>query len=221
MNLIDKFYIEKLWLMIPLIGILILLAIVRQQKSKSLLLIVKGIFNLSPIKQTNIEPSQDNRLNYIVFFLSLILISVLIFSISKLNEHFYLCIIIFIVLSYFFIKSVAIKISGILFEQKKLFKQYFVVHIFYIQIIGIASIPLIVSNIIYPVNFSVMSVSTVSNYSYIIFIVVLFICISLIHLTKGRENKISYLQIILYFCTLEISPLMIIYIYKDEIIYLN
>lgn len=155
-----------------------------------------------------IQKNIDDRMCTILFWCSVFLQGIYLQSLFlKSADEYYL--IYTILLLALFLKYLAIKLSIFTFQKDALLKDYRT--IFFISSVnfGLFSVPVTVFNIIY-LNVSDQGFFNIIN-SIFISMVVLFILTKVaIALTYGLKQKISYLHLIVYLCTLEILPIVII-----------
>ena len=214
MNLIERELNESMWLMLPFFLFLILFALENQKTSKFYYYSIKGAFNFQFFKLVFKNEESNPKISLAVVS-SLSLIGLFIKttnSVTELSDQHIIVdcfIIIFIISTYYFVKVLLIKISGYLFDKKNLFNVYLIYYKYYIRTIGIFTIPFIALNIIYSSNIEFYF------YCNVIFCVLIFcLYISRIYhlVLQGIENKLSYYNIFMYICTLEISPMILLYV---------
>jgi len=155
-----------------------------------------------------IQKNIDDRMCTILFWCSVFLQGIYLQSLflKSADEYYLIYTILLLVL---FLKYLAIKLSIFTFQKDALLKDYRT--IFFISSVnfGLFSVPVTVFNIIY-LNVSDQGFFNIIN-SIFISMVVLFILTKVaIALTYGLKQKISYLHLIVYLCTLEILPIVII-----------
>ncbi|GEM_PF-4832187 len=216
MDLIQREFNESIWMLIPFFLLLIIYAFQNQKTPKFYYSIIKGVVDFHYFRIA--YKSEDNKAKIDVLTIAaLSLIGLFINSSGGVNFYLnqnkvldcFLCISIVIV--FYLIKGSFIKISGYLFDAKQTFYVYLIYYKLFIKAVSIISIPFLAINIIL---FSKEMDSELIIYSNITFLLLVFIlyALRLFHIaSKGVENKISYLNIFLYLCTLEISPLVLIY----------
>jgi len=218
MQLIERGFNDSIWLIIPFFILLIVFAIEKQKNSIFYYFTIKGIsdFQFFRFIYKNEELKSKNTIDFVLIS-SLSLIGLFITSIGIVlpftDQHIVIeCLLmILIVIGYYFLKSSIVKVSGYLFDKKQLLNTYLIYYKYFIKSISILVIPFLAFNIIYTSKFSGNEFYFYCNLSFFFLISLLYI-FRIYHLTsKGVENKISYLNIFLYLCTLEISPLVFLY----------
>ena len=155
-----------------------------------------------------IQKNIDDRMCTILFWCSVFLQGIYLQSLFlKSADEYYL--IYTILLLALFLKYLVIKLSIFTFQKDVLLKDYHTIFLISSVNFGLFSVPVTVFNIIY-LNVSDQSVFNIIN-SIFISSVVLFIFTKVaIALMFGLKQKISYLHLIVYLCTLEILPIVII-----------
>ena len=155
-----------------------------------------------------IQKNIDDRMCTILFWCSVFLQGIYLQSLFlKSADEYYL--IYTILLLALFLKYLAIKLSIFTFQKDVLLKDYHTIFLISSVNFGLFSVPVTVFNIIY-LNVSDQGFFNIIN-SIFISMVVLFILTKVaIALMYGVKQKISYLHLIVYLCTLEILPIVII-----------
>ena len=218
MKLIERTNFEIQWLLIPLLVVLIYLAIEKQKKEFHFFQLINGAIKFNVFRQfIKGEAFQNKRYQYYteiscLFLLGIYFDSILVSNI-KMNGGFiyqFLIILLFLFL-YFIVKIFILRFSGYIFEKNELFSTYRKYFRFYIQAIAIVCIPFVLFNILYPVSIHVFELQISLNAFYFILLIFLFLTKLYNMLKQGRENKVSWFHLILYLCTLEISPFVFFY----------
>ncbi len=214
MELLERTNFEIQWLLIPLLIVLIVLAIEKQKKEFHFFQLLKGAIKFNLAKG---ETFQKKRYLRFSEFLCLILLgiyfeSILItsFKVEGLLIYQFLLILVFLFL-YYIVKLLVLHFSGYIFEKKELFNSYINYFQFYIQAIAIISIPFLLLNILSPISINIFELHLSLNTCYFILLFMFFVTRFYSILLQGRENKISWFHLILYICTLEISPFVFFY----------
>ena len=209
MELEYRLFQDYFGLLIPLFIGLVLIVYVKRSRPA----IIKGVL-LSHFSKVNFKNIQNNihdrevtiLLWTSVFFQGLYLNSYFI----ELNTpiYFYYLIVAIII----GLKHLSLKISAKTFNKEQLFEEYQTSFIAVVIKLGWFLIPVSIINIIYLNKISINQRIDL-NKTTLIF-VLLFLVYRLFFLfTQAIKEKISYLHIFLYLCTLEILPIVIISYY--------
>lgn len=212
MNLEHRVFLDYFGLLFPIIIATTLIIYVKRTRSGLVESILLGLFNKVQFK--TVQKNIDERGVTILFWSSVFLQGTYIYSIVlKSNTNLYL--VYLLVILAILLKGKTLKFSGAIFQKEDIFKDY--ITSFYITVInlGLFTIPLTAINIVY-LNKLTKTDFLVLNRTFIIFIITyLIVRVVFLALASLRE-RISYLHIIVYLCTLEILPFVIIsyYFYK-------
>lgn len=200
------------WQTIILLGCFVLVGLAKSFNSSRVKLIIKSIFTSSGVQEAirseKMFFNQANLLLHIVAFFSL---SLFLYDFLLYKDIFYRD------TSFFFMKVVAVvvvlytikQISGLLinnvFDFEHLRAAYVYLTSIHTILIGVILLPLMTLN-----YYSYLQ--EVENYKMLMAILVLFVfIINLLRLYfVGRQKNISIFHIILYLCTLEILPLIVV-----------
>jgi hypothetical protein len=221
MHLLEREFNESIWMLIPFLILLIIYAFQNQKTPKFYYSIIKGVVDFHYFRIAYKTEENKNNIDLITIA-ALSLIGLFIYSLvginfySNQNRIIDCFMVISIVIFYYLIKASFIKLSGYLFDAKQTFYVYLIYYKFFIKAVSVISIPFLAFNIIL---FSKEMDSELIIYNNITFLLLVFIlyALRLFHIaSKGVENKISYLNIFLYLCTLEISPLVLIYYFLSD-----
>jgi hypothetical protein len=209
MNLEHRVFLDYFGLLFPIIIATTLIIYVKRTRSGLVESILLGLFNKVLFK--TVQKNIDERGVTILFWSSVFLQATYIYSIVlKSNTNLYL--VYLLVILAILLKGKTLKFSGAIFQKEDIFKDY--ITSFYITVInlGLFTIPLTAINIVY-LNKLTKTDFLVLNRTFIIIILTyLIIRVVFLALAAVRE-KISYLHIIVYLCTLEILPFVIISYY--------
>jgi len=216
MDLILKEQYTNIYLLLFSFFAIILLAIIKQNNPKVFSFLVIGFLIPKYFKQADEIANQNKLVNYIVLLLFILIISLFISSLLGANKFSFIVLIYLSTLIYFIIKFIIIYMSGNIFEQKSLFNNYYQYLIYYIKSIGIICLPVLVINSIHITDFSIYSNITILNIVIFVILSILFSLKIMQSIKIASLNKIARFQIILYLCTLEISPLVVIFIFSRE-----
>jgi len=213
MDLILREQYTNIYLLLFSFLAIIILAIIKRNTPKVFSYLVIGILIPKYFKQAGEIGSQNKLINYIVLLLFILIISLFISSLLNVNNLNVIALISLSTVIYFAIKFIIIYISGNIFEQMTLFKNYYKYLIFYIKSIGIICLPMLVINSINKADFSIYSNVTIMNFIIFVILTTLFVLKIVQSIKIANLNKIARFQIILYLCTLEISPLVLIFVF--------
>lgn len=212
MQLLEREISDSIWLLMPFFMLLIFYAFQNKKKQKFYTATIKGVLDFQHFRLTYKNEENKSKIDVLVI-VSLLLISLYIkslgFFIVYSEQQILLDYLIFVLLisAYFFTKTLLIRLTGYLFDFKYLINVYLIYYKYYIKAIALIAIPFLAINLI---SDKVELLSTAN----VIFLTTVFLLLifRLFHIvTKGVENKVSYLNIFLYLCTLEISPLVFLY----------
>ena len=206
MVLIERAFEDYFGLLLPVLIVGCFIIYVKRSSPDLIWGFTLALFNKVHFKL--IQKNIDDRMCTILFWCSVFLQGIYLQSLflKSADEYYLIYTILLLVL---FLKYLAIKLSIFTFQKDALLKDYRT--IFFISSVnfGLFSVPVTVFNIIY-LNVSDQGFFNIIN-SIFISMVVLFILTKVaIALTYGLKQKISYLHLIVYLCTLEILPMVII-----------
>jgi len=217
MNLILREQSTNIYLLIFSVLAIIILAIIKQSSPKIFSFLVIGLLIPKYFKRADEIASQNKLINYIVLLIFIFIISLFISSLFAVNKLNLIALISISTVIYFIIKLIIIYISGNIFEQVALFKKYYEYLIYYIKSIGVICLPMIVINSINKLDILVYSNVIILNIVIFVVLTILFVLKIIQSIKVASLNKIASYQIILYICTLEISPLVLIFVFFLEI----
>jgi hypothetical protein len=209
MELIERTFQGYFSLLIPLLLGFFLIVSVKRNRLNLFISVLLGQFNKAQFKiaQNNLDEQEMT-----IMFWSSIFLQGLCFQTILSSFHFNPFWIYLILICLIFLKSTAIKSSRKIFQKDTLFESYYTSFFLMFIHIGWITFPLTLTNILYvntPFNNSVQNI-------YIFFLIIVFgyLIYRLLYLvTEAIKEKISYLQIFFYLCTLEILPLVVISYY--------
>ena len=218
MKLLERTNFEIQWLLIPLLIVLIFLAIEKQKKEFHFFHLLKGAVRFNFFRQLIKGESFQKKsyLNYseilCLFLIGIYFDSILITSFKIKGSFIYQFLLILALLFlYYIVKLLVLHFSGYIFEKKELFNIYRNYFRFYIQAIAIVSVPFLLFNILSPIKINIFDLHVSLNVCYFILLFLFFLTRLYNMFLQGRENKISWFHLILYICTLEISPFVFFY----------
>ena len=209
MNLEHRVFLDYFGLLFPIIIATTLIIYVKRTRSGLVESILLGLFNKVQFK--TVQKNIDERGVTILFWSSVFLQGTYIYSIVlKSNTNLYLVYLLAILA--ILIKGKILKFSGAIFQKEDMFKDY--ITSFYITVInlGLFTIPLTAINIVYLNKLNKTDFLVLNRTFIIIILTYLIVRVVFLALAAVRE-KISYLHIIVYLCTLEILPFVIISYY--------
>ena len=205
-ELITRIIAPNNWLLIPVLASLVLLVVLKNKKRSNLFLI-KSIFSYHDFKQLNKE-QHNQSFNALKFFTVVLLMSVLISVLLYQQVSFVLFIKSFFTVALCFFGYLLISKSlGYLFENQSLFKENITYFTHFILTISIISIT-IISYLIISKN----NISYAVFLAYLLVVFVLYIIRLFTLYTTGRQQRFLLIHLILYLCTLEILPVLIVYV---------
>jgi hypothetical protein len=206
MSLLERIFQDYFGLLIPFLMTMLLVAYVKRNRRGLITSVLLGQFNKVQFRavQNNIEEKEMTILFCSCIFFQAIYI-----------HSVYLEIINSIYLFYIFFpcligsKYIGLKLSGKLFQKEELFHEYKTSFFILVIILGLFSAPIAMTNIIYAQN-DQYNLLPKLNITFII-AAIIFLLYRLVFIAySARNEKISFLHIILYLCTLEILPIVII-----------
>ncbi len=211
------------WVLIPLVIILIVLAVIKSKEDKKLSLVVRSFFIYKVFRQTIREAMLLKSLTIkLLIFNALLGISLVIFGILPHSVDFIQQLLLFGIIMggvvlWFLVKQSLVTIVGYITDTSSILMENRHYSSFYYQTIGILIIPGIIALYLFPnlINLPFVGPTKISGNLGLIYISCVMIAAYLIKLFQGiRQSsklKISWYYIILYLCTLEIIPLVVIY----------
>ncbi len=206
MILFERPFLDYFGLLIPILFAGFLITYVKQNKPGLISSFVIAPFNKIQFKA--IQKNFDENTNIILFWCTLFLQSIYVNTLFLDSENsIYLIYIIFFSLT--LTKHCVLKLSDVIFQKDAVFKDYYTSFFINVVNLGLFSIPLSVINIIY---FNQLSSNQFQglNLLFIIIVLVYLFVRTITMVVAGIKEKVSYLHIIVYLCTLEILPIVII-----------
>tara|TARA_B100001287_G_scaffold6636_1_gene5105 strand:+ start:31461 stop:32102 length:642 start_codon:yes stop_codon:yes gene_type:complete len=206
MILFERPFQDYFGLLIPILFAGFLITYVKQNKPGLISSFVIAPFNKIQFKA--IQKNFDENTNIILFWCTLFLQSIYVNTLFLDSENsIYLIYIIFFSLT--LTKHCVLKLSDVIFQKDAVFKDYYTSFFINVVNLGLFSIPLSVINIIY---FNQLSSNQFQglNLLFIIIVLVYLFVRTITMVVAGIKEKVSYLHIIVYLCTLEILPIVII-----------
>ena len=202
-ELITRIIAPNNWLLIPVLASLVLLVVLKNKKRSNLFLI-KSIFSYHDFKQLNKEQQNQSLKFFTAVLLMSVLISVLLYQ--QVSFAFFIKSFFTVALCFFGYLLIS-KSLGYLFENQPLFKENITYFTHFILTISIISIP-IISYLIISKN----NISYAVFFAYLLVVFVLYIIRLFTLYTTGRQQRFLLIHLILYLCTLEILPVLIVYV---------
>ena len=209
MQLEYRLFQDYFGLLIPLLIGLVLIVYVKRSRPA----IIKGVL-LSHFSKVNFKNTQNNihdREVTILLWTSVFLQGLYLNSyFIELNTpiYFYYLIVAIII----GLKHLSLKISAKTFNKEQLFEEYQTSFIAVVIKLGWFLIPVSIINIIYLNKISINQRIEL-NKTMLIFVLIFLVYRLFFLFTQANKEKISYLHIFLYLCTLEILPIVIISYY--------
>ena len=206
MILYERAFEDYFGLLIPILIAGFFLAYVRRNKPRIIRSFILGPFNKVQFKE--VQKNFDEKTNTILFWSAVFLQGVYINTLLLKNPNilFKIYIVFFtLILS----KHVVLKLSQKIFQKEFIFKEYYIMFFINVVNLGLFSFPITIINIIYfnQIDHKLFqSINTV----FIIFVFVYLFVRIVFMVVAGSKEKISYLHLIVYLCTLEILPIAVI-----------
>ena len=206
MILYERAFEDYFGLLIPILIAGFFLAYVRRNKPRIIRSFILGPFNKVQFKE--VQKNFDEKTNTILFWSAVFLQGVYINTLllKKPNILFKIYIVFFtLILS----KHVVLKLSQKIFQKEFIFKEYYIMFFINVVNLGLFSFPITIINIIY-FNQIDHKLFQSTNTVFIIFVFVYLFVRIVFMIVAGSKEKISYLHLIVYLCTLEILPIAVI-----------
>lgn len=203
--------INSTWPTLILTLATLLLAFTKAYGSTRFRQIYKSLFSYySAHEVTREERVFFHRVNFSLFTVYLTTVSLLIYYFfntyrEETNITYLFPIILLLVISAYAVKFLSNSILAYFFSQEQLIPYYYYNVLLYNYLLGIILIPFMA--LIY---FSDFSSPTILNYVVLPSIIMVLIIRFIRFFVIGISNNISFLYIILYICTLEILPLVVL-----------
>ena len=143
---------ESIWLMAPLIGVVICLAIIKQKQPNFFIYTIKAPLQYRFFRLAYSEATQHKNIQYFLLLITSIILSIYIGTVFKQYNIQSLVTTLMLIILVFFIKTGLVKLSGVLFEKKELIDEYFELFKFHVQSVGLYCIPVTFLNLIYLTN---------------------------------------------------------------------
>ena len=206
MVLSERAFEDYFGLLLPILIVGCFIIYVKRSRPNLILGFTLALFNRVHFKL--IQKNIDDRNSTILFWCSVFLQGIYLQSnfLKSTSEYYLIYIILLLVL---LLKYIAIKLSIFTFQKDAVLKDYHTIFFISIVNIGLFSVPVTVFNIIY-LNVSDQSVFNIINSIFISSVVLFILTKVAIALMYGLKQKISYLHLIVYLCTLEILPMVVI-----------
>tara|TARA_Y100000589_G_scaffold242797_1_gene230409 strand:- start:1420 stop:2061 length:642 start_codon:yes stop_codon:yes gene_type:complete len=209
MELEYRLFQDYFGLLIPLLIGLVLIVYVKRSRPA----IIKGVLlsHFSKVNFKNIQNNIHDREVTILLWTSVFLQGLYLNSyFIELNTpiYFYYLIVAIII----GLKHLSLKISAKTFNKEQLFEEYQTSFIAVVIKLGWFLIPASIINIIYLNKISINQRIDL-NKTMLIFVLIFLVYRLFFLFKQANKEKISYLHIFLYLCTLEILPIVIISYY--------
>ena len=209
MELEYRLFQDYFGLLIPLLIGLVLIVYVKRSRPA----IIKGVLlsHFSKVNFKNIQNNIHDREVTILLWTSVFLQGLYLNSyFIELNTpiYFYYLIVAIII----GLKHLSLKISAKTFNKEQLFEEYQTSFIAVVIKLGWFLIPVSIINIIYLNKISINQRIDL-NKTMLIFVLIFLVYRLFFLFKQANKEKISYLHIFLYLCTLEILPIVIISYY--------
>ena len=212
MILFERVFQDYFGLLIPILIACGLIAYVRRNKPGLINNFIVAPFNKVQFK--TVQKNLEERTNTILFWSAVFLQGVYINTLLlKSHNNIYLIYIIFF--AFIFLKHFSLRLSPILFQKDLIFKDYYTSFLINVVNLGLFSLPVSITNVIYYNQMS-QSQFQILNKIFIIFVLLYLLARIILMMMVGVKEKVSYLHIIVYLCTLEILPIVIISNFFDN-----
>lgn len=202
---------DTFWPSVVLTAALLLLGFTKAFGAKRFSQIYKSLFsNYSAHEVVREEKVFFHRVNFMLFFVYVFLISLLFYflsttlNIGHYNPFLYPLIMLGVIVAYV-VKFSANNILAYLFSQNQMVPSYSYNVLLYNYVLGILLIPSLA--LIY---FSNIQNDVIIKYIILPLILIMLIMRFIRFFAIGISNNLSFLYIILYICTLEILPLVVL-----------
>tara|TARA_Y100000385_G_scaffold67484_2_gene67269 strand:- start:4391 stop:5032 length:642 start_codon:yes stop_codon:yes gene_type:complete len=206
MILHERVFEDYFGLLIPILIAGCLIVYVRRNRPGLINSFIAGPFNKVQFKE--VQKNFEERTNTILFWCAVFLQGIYINTLFlKDSNIFYSIFIMFFAL--ILSKHLVLKLSQIIFQKEFIFKEYYILFFINVVNLGLLSIPISITNIIYLNQIDQNQFQTL-NTLFIIFVLLYLLTRLILMTVAGVKEKISYLHIIAYLCTLEILPIAVI-----------
>ncbi len=211
--MVERVFQDYFGLLIPLLTALFLIVYVKRNRPNMVKSVLLGHF--SKVHFKSVGQTTNEKEMTILFWSAIFLQGIYIHSFfinNSTNIFFYYA----IVVSAIAIKHLAIKISSNVFQKQQLFQDYYTSFLITLINISWASVFFSVTNILY-YNYVSSVFFDQFNFGFLT-LVLAYLLYRIVYLFfAALKEKISYLHIIFYICTLEILPIVIIsYYFKNN-----
>lgn len=207
--MIERVFQDYFGLLIPLLTALFFVVYVKRNRSSIIQSVLLGHF--SKVHFKSVGQSINEKEMTILFWSAIFLQGIYIHSFfidNSINIYFYY---VFVALA-IAIKHLVIKTSSNIFQKQRLFQEYYTSFLVALINIGWVSSLFSAINILYYNYISSVSFELL-NYGFLT-LVLLYLLYRILYLFfEALKEKVSYLHIIFYICTLEILPIVIISYY--------
>ena len=209
LDLISRITPHNNWLVLPVLGVIILLIIFKNNK-RSWSFMAKSYFSHYYFRQIEKDENYDQQPQSAIKFLSSIFLLAIAFYLfeGKQQKLFFLQTAIGF-LGFNFLYYLVIIFSGYFFDKKNLFKEYWLYYKHYVNSAAIILVPFIFYLIFYPNKAANFQLEFNVYSSLLIVLITLFSSRILNVFKKGLEQEVSLFHLILYLCTLEFLPVFV------------
>jgi hypothetical protein len=202
------------WVLVTIVALLLIFAILNQTFSKQLLAIVQAFFSNRALSNLNKEDNAFNSWPFLILFAQFgFTIGMFFYLAAQFKElsqvqsgfSFYVTIS-FLIIAFYGLKIIVLKLLGFIFDISKPIGEY--ISILYLSYFNASLLfmPLVLAFALSPPNYGIFYIAIASILLAIIF-VFQFIRAGINILSNYRFPKV---YLILYFCTLEICPMLIL-----------
>ena len=209
LDLISRITPSNNWLILPVIGLIILLIIFKNNK-RNWSFIAKSYFRYYYYRQIEKDENYNQQPQSAIKFLSsifLLAIAFYLFNEGQEKIFFLQTTVAFLLIN--FIYYLTTIISGYFFDKTHIFKEYWLYYKHYVNLAAIMLVPFIFYLIFYP-NKTTNFEADFNVFSMLLIVFITLFSSRVVNVfRKGLQLEVSLFHLILYLCTLEILPLFV------------
>jgi len=219
----NELHVQSLgWIPAVLLFLFVLLALIKKYYNRYFVQIMKSIFNHQLAAKLYRDSNQvKNKISMALNFLYLVVVSLFFFEVLlyhdipflSLGKHYQLWVLLGIVIGFFLFRFFSLKTIGFLFRRQNIFKEYIFNIVIYNKIAGILLLP-VVAMLPFISGFLVIPLEIVGAFILIFTTLLKYIRGLKIIISKG----ILIFYLILYLCTFEIIPVLLMYKFFKSLI---
>lgn len=202
------------WVLVTIVALLLIFAILNQTFSKQLQAIIQAFFSNRALSNLNKEDNAFNSWPFLILFAQFgFTIGMFFYLAAQFKElsqvrsgfPFYVTVS-FLIIGFYALKIIVLKLLGFIFDIRKPISEY--ISILYLSYFNASLLfmPLVVAFALSPLNYGIF---------YIVIAIILLAIIFVFQFIRAGINILSSYRfpkvyLILYFCTLEICPMLIL-----------